>query len=277
MAPVGHAPTQTAPEIIAEAEQWYAQYDGSNSSSNTDGMSQSQLYQLLAQIGIRYLETSVEPDMLRAWLRLGYPLIVGGAESSFHDLALGGNIPYPWRPLGGHFIVLTGVNHDGNYLVRDSANITDQVSLRPGPRTYDSAQMQLFGATVIVPPWLPAPPADFDPRKQPTDALPPGWRDDGLTLIAPNGHKVVRGFRDYVLSHAWHPENVPLQEEQGRDPLEESNPSLGGGTQQIFNWTMLEWTPARGVFIAWIGQELLHLRADKAALAAQVADLEARL
>jgi hypothetical protein len=70
---------------------------------------------------------------------------------------------------------------------------------------------------------------------------------------------------------------MPLQEEIGHNPLEESNPSLGGGTQQVFRWTMLEWTPSRGVFIAWIGQEFLKIRSDNTALQAQVAGLETRL
>jgi hypothetical protein len=39
MSPVGQPPTQTAQEMIAEAEQWYAQFDGDNSMRNMDGMS----------------------------------------------------------------------------------------------------------------------------------------------------------------------------------------------------------------------------------------------
>ncbi|HLX57746.1 MAG TPA: hypothetical protein VKR83_12035 [Ktedonobacteraceae bacterium] len=280
MSPVGQHPTQTAQEMIAEAEAWYAQYDGDNSMRNMDGMSLQQLYNLLAQIGLRFQASATNSEMLRAWLRLGYPVIVAGAESSFYDLALGDGIPYPWHPSGNHIILLTGVTSDGNFLVRDTANVTDlynPVSLRPGPRRYDAARMQLVSATVIVPTWQPTPPADFDPLKETfVPVIPPGWHDDGVTLSAPNGHKVVLGFRDYVLANHWHPANMPLQEEQGRDPLEESNPTLGAGTQQIFNWTALEWTTARGVFVAWIGQELLRLRADKAALEAQVAALESR-
>ena len=38
MALVGQHPTQTAQEMIAEAEQWYAQFDGDNSTRNMDGM-----------------------------------------------------------------------------------------------------------------------------------------------------------------------------------------------------------------------------------------------
>lgn len=278
MAPAGHRPLQSAQEVIAEAEQWYAQYDGDNSIDNSDGMSLQQLYDLLVQIGLHFQATILDKEMLRAWLRLGYPVIVAGVESSFFDMALGDTVPYPWRPSGNHIIVLSGVTSDGNFLTRDTANVTnlyDPNSLRPGPRVYDAARMQLVSATVVVPSWLPRPAAGFDPRKaQPAPHIPAGWQDDGTTLIAPNGHKVVRGFRAYILANAWHPENFPLQEEVGLTPLEEANLALGGGTQQVFRWTALEWTPARGVFVAWIGQELLRLRADKAALTAQVAELE---
>src|SRR6185437_9029824 len=38
MAPVGQVATQTVAEMIAEAEQWYAQVNGDASISNTDGM-----------------------------------------------------------------------------------------------------------------------------------------------------------------------------------------------------------------------------------------------
>jgi hypothetical protein len=281
MSPVGHPPLQTIQEMIAEAEGWYAQDDGSNSIDNSDGMSLQQLYSLLTQIGLPYLATDLEAEMLRAWLRLGYPVIVALAEQSVRDLALGDIVPYPWHPEGNHILVLTGVTSNGNFLARDPANVTDlydPASLRPGPRAYDAAAMLLVSATVVVPAWLPVPPQGFDPRKkQAALAIPAGWQDDGITLSAPNGHKVVRGFREYILTHAWHPENVPLQEEAGRAPLEESNSSLGDGTQQVFNWAMLEWTPSRGVFIAWIGRELLQLRADKDALNRQVSELEAKI
>ncbi|HJT56022.1 MAG TPA: hypothetical protein VJ761_05980 [Ktedonobacteraceae bacterium] len=281
MAQVGHHPTQTASQMIAEAEQWYAQYDGNNSISNTDGMSLQQLYKLLAQIGLHYVPGGLDTATPRAWLHFGYPILAAGLETSFYDMGLGDVVPYPWHPTGNHIIVLTGVASDGNFLVRDTANVTNLYNpntLRPGPRKYDAAKMRLVSATVIVPPWLPTPPADFDPTKEKfVPIIPAGWHDDGVTLTAPNGHKVVHGFRDYVLKNHWQPGNLPLQEETGRNPLEESNPSLGAGTQQVFRWTMLEWTPSRGVFIAWIGQEFLKIRGDNAALQAEVADLESKL
>lgn len=274
MAPVGQPPTQTVAEMIAEAEQWYTQYDGRNTPSNENGMTLQQLYNLIVQIGLHFQATSTAAPMLRAWLKLGYPVIVAGAETGFHDLELGDAVPYPWKPIFSHIIVLTGVTADGNFLVRDVANVSnlnDPHALRPGPRTYDAQRMQLSSATVVVPPWKARPPAGFDPSQNDfVPAIPTGWHDDGVTLTAPNGHTVVMGFRRYVLTQHWDAENLPLQEENARNPLEETNLSLGSGTQQIFNWTTLEWTSTHGVFVGWTGPELLKLRAENAALQAQL-------
>jgi hypothetical protein len=96
-----------------------------------------------------------------------------------------------------------------------------------------------------------------------TVGVPAGWRDDGKTLTAPNGMNVVLGFRDYILSHPWDAGDWPLEAEHAQNPLEISNTSLGGGTQQVFRYSMLGWTGARGVFKEWMGQELLATRALK--------------
>jgi hypothetical protein len=154
--------------MIAEAEQWYAQYNGNDASNNLNGMTLQQLYDLVVQIGLHFQATSIDPHVLRAWLALGYPVIVAGAETGFYDLALGDVVPYPWTPSGSHIIVLTGVAADGNFLVRDTANVTDlnnPNTLRPGPRKYDAQRMQLLSATVIVPPWKVRPPVGFDPTQ----------------------------------------------------------------------------------------------------------------
>src|SRR5258708_2680509 len=206
--------------------------------------------------------------------------MVGGGGAGFYDMGLGDSVPYPWTPAGSHILVLTGVAVDGNFLVRDAANVTDlndSNSLRPGPRKYDAQRLQLLSATAVVPPWRPRPPAGFDPTQSNfVPVIPTGWRDDGTTLSAPNGHRVVLGFRHYVLTQSWDTTNLPLQEENGRSPLEESNPALGAGTQQIFTHTMLEWTPRRGVFEGNMGPELLQLRADLATLQKQIANLQAQ-
>lgn len=279
MAPVGQTPLQTVAEMIAEAEQWYAQDNGDDALSNTNGMTLQELYDLIVQIGLHFQASSTEAPALRAWLRLGYPVIVAGEETGFYDLGLGDVVPYPWTPGGSHMLVLTGVTADGNFLVRDPANVTSLTNpnaLRPGPRKYDARRLQLSSATAVVPPWLPRPPAGFDPiGRDFIPVIPTGWLDDGTTLTAPNGHRVVLGFRRYVLTQSWQADDLPLQEENGRSPLEVSNPSLGSGTQQIFTRTMLEWTPKRGVFVAGMGAELLQARADLAALQKQLASLQA--
>jgi len=107
--------------------------------------------------------------------------------------------------------------------------------------------------------------------------IPANWHDDGTTLTAPNGVKVVHGFRDYVLAHNWDSANVPLKEEFGTSLLESSNPSLGGGTQQLFNWTMLGYTAARGVFVEWGVRELAFCRQQVQLKAAQIGALDAQI
>ena len=107
--------------------------------------------------------------------------------------------------------------------------------------------------------------------------IPTGWTDDGTTLTAPNGVKVVKGFRDYVLNNAWHRDNYPLAAEFGAAPLEASNPGLGTGTQQLFRWSMLGWTASGGVIFEWLGQELAFCRQQVQQKAAQIAQLQAEL
>jgi hypothetical protein len=224
--------------------------------------------------------SSTDAPTLRAWLNLSYPVLVAGAETGFYDIGPGDIVPYPWTPSGSHIIVLTGVTADGNFWVRDAANVTDLSNpnaLRLGPRKYDARRLQLSSATAVVPPWKPRPPAGFDPTQSDfVPVVPTNWRDDGATLTAPNGHRVVLGFRRYVLTQTWGATNLPLQEENGRSPLEESNPALGSGTQPIFTRTMLEWTAKRGVFEGWMGPEILQLRAEIAALQTQIAQQQAQ-
>ena len=177
---VGKPPVQSVAAMISEAETWYAQYNDDNSASNDAGMGLQQLYDLIVQVGLHFQAIEIDIDLIRAWIRAGYPVIVTGAETGMYDLGLGDVVPYPWRPAGNHIIVLTGVTRNGDFLVRDSANCTDlfdPTSLRPGPRTYDPHWMQLISATVVVPPWLPRPPANFDPRKEQfVPDVPNGWQ-----------------------------------------------------------------------------------------------------
>jgi hypothetical protein len=89
--------------------------------------------------------------------------------------------------------------------------------------------------------------------------VPQGWHDDGHTLTAPNKVTVVDGFRQWILTHDWDAGNIPLLGATGLTPVEQGNPSLGGGTVQPFRTSVLVWTQKRGVYEMWTGQEWLAL------------------
>jgi hypothetical protein len=109
--------------------------------------------------------------------------------------------------------------------------------------------------------------------------VPSGWRDDGATLTAPNGHRVVRGFRDYIIrpESLWNPSDQPLEEEREVAPyVEHHNHALGAGSRQLFLRTILRWnTPAEGVKESDAGAELQACEAELAAGQAQLAALQA--
>lgn len=261
MAPPGKPPTKNAAWITANALTWYAQFDGNNGAGNMSGMSLAQLYALLGQVGLHYQAIAMNASAIRGWLAAGYPVIVAVAETAVHDIELGRN-PYPWTPSGSHVIVLTGLD-GSNFLVRDSANIAPPNSLRPGPRRYDATILVsgLVSATVAVPPWKPRPASANPPtptQEKPMSKIPDGWKDTGSELIAPNGIKVIRGFRDHVLNYpnGWSSSDWPLEAEQGLSVVELALHS-GEGTRQIFRTKMLVWYAARGVLEAWVGAELL--------------------
>ncbi len=90
--------------------------------------------------------------------------------------------------------------------------------------------------------------------------IPHGWHDDGATLTAPNGVQLQHGFRSYVLSHNWNPENVPLGSERAMSVLLDSDVALGGGSEIIFRESGLIYTAKDGVQVMPIGQELVKSR-----------------
>jgi hypothetical protein len=266
MAQPGEPATLSVQQIIADAEAWYAQYDGSDAASNTAGMTDEQEYELLEQIGLHF--QAIAPDMaqVKAWVSWGYPVLIAVTEASVHDLALGGANPYPWTPRGTHMIFVTGVNSVGQILVRDSANCTslsDPNSLRAGPRTYDASKLQMASATITVPPWRPRP---VSATSLPTAdmQIPDGWSDDmpGATLTAPNGQPVTGDFRLYVLSHAWNPADVPMGPAQSANPVELGFSQADGnnaGTRQVFMYSELAETSTRPLYKASVGREFWTL------------------
>lgn len=106
-----------------------------------------------------------------------------------------------------------------------------------------------------------------------TMAVPAGWKDANNILTAPNGIPVAFGFRDYILKIGWDPNNWPLTREYSTNPIEQSNPGLGGGSAQEFRWKRLTYAQGR-VFEGWIGQELAWYQKMLPQLTGQVAQLK---
>jgi hypothetical protein len=95
----------------------------------------------------------------------------------------------------------------------------------------------------------------------PMAGVPAGWTDDGITLTAPNGTKVVQGFRTHVLQ-GWEPDNYPLAAQYHASPLEPGNSSIGDGDRQDFRYRSLGYTARMGVYRIWTGQDLASLKSD---------------
>ena len=100
--------------------------------------------------------------------------------------------------------------------------------------------------------------------------IPSGWHDDGTTLLAPNGVAVVKGFREWVLTHPWDANDLPLAVERVLPSIEPGNPSIGAGARQNFRLTSLGWTPSKSVYVIWVGQDIVALEAQVAQLQAQL-------
>jgi len=108
-------------------------------------------------------------------------------------------------------------------------------------------------------------------------AIPDGWHDDGETLTAPNGVPVIHGFRDWVLSHAWNPDDWPLVPEYHTEDVGNDG-THGGGAQQEFRYSALGWTPAsKDPFPLWIGSMWRQSQDRLAAAQQQIATLKQQI
>lgn len=282
MAQVGKPPTLNAQQITDQAETWYARDHGDNTSSNTDGMSVQEEYDLLVHLGLHYQSLPLDMNNIKAWLTVGYPVVVAIEETSVYDLDLGSN-PYPWTPAGNHVILLTGLS-GGNVLARDSANcqdLNDPTSLRPGPRHYDASQLSLVSATIVVPPWMNRP-IGQTPKEGFIMPVPTGWTDDKTKLTSPGGHYAVGGMRTHILNANWDANDVLLEEEQQVKQVELHNAN-NPGARQLSRNRLLVYTKANGVQESAAGLEIAEcyrqIVASSALLAAaqaQVATLQAQ-
>lgn len=105
--------------------------------------------------------------------------------------------------------------------------------------------------------------------------IPSGWTDNGTTLTAPNGIPIQYGFRAYILSHQWDPQNGPLEAEYHADPVQYHNVALGAGQRQCFRDGLLWWTQEKGViYEPYMGLEVNVCYQKIAALQAAIDGLK---
>jgi hypothetical protein len=183
------------------------------------------------------------------------------------------SLPYNEKGVYGHFVAFGGIDSDMGYLVGngDDVNALGGKGIIPC-RWYGWNQLaaaEINGMIAI--------------RKVSATTvatnIPTGWKDDGKTLVAPNGVPVVKGFRDYVLAHSWDANNWPLAAEKvvASGSFEPGNAAIGPGSRQDFRLTSLGWTQARNVYMIYVGQDIRALEQQLAAANALVAQLEQEL
>jgi hypothetical protein len=180
----------------------------------------------------------------------------------------------------GHFVALGGVDSDLGYLV-GNGDTTDALGGHGIIPTRWHGWNELAAAEIN----------GMIALEKVTEAnvstIPTGWKDDGKTLVAPNGVPVVMGFREYVLAHSgenggengWDANNWPLAAERviTSGSIEPGNAAIGPGSRQDFRLTSLGWTQSRNVYVIYVGQDIRALEQQLAAANAHVAQLEAQL
>ena len=187
------------------------------------------------------------------------------------------------RNLHYHFIMIAGW-HPGGHSARANRDLPPGWWCADGDNFDVGDVLQFYPDNVLaasrpcaamaVYPRVQFPPTGGGPGG---NSVPTSWKDDGKTLTAPNGHVVVLGFRDHILSRSWPSDNVPLESERHVTSLEWQNPGLGAGERQVFQRTALRWSAATGVQEITLGPELLAVESRLAAAGQQLADLEKQL
>lgn len=208
-------------------------------------------------------------------------IAIGGFDNYINLRLAGGGDPWQWPDDGdyaahnqgeGHVLLIVGYDTAKQVVV-----VHDPLRADPSgqPADYSWAGFQAAGfhdLCEVHGPALPLAEGSGGPQTEGSESvgIPEGWHDDGTTLTAPNGVVVVKGFREWVLTHPWDHDDYPLAVERVLPSIEPGNPSIGAGSRQDFRMTSLGWTTSRNVYKIWVGQDIT-------ALQAQVAKLEAQL
>lgn len=187
-----------------------------------------------------------------------------------------------------YFLHMTGVNVQTGQHLPAGAHIGPSGGMQPGAGGWAHVEFGLFHNPAYASRyWGFVTGSTLDPtpviqalRNGEHTMIPAGWTDDGTTLKAPNGVPVVRGFRQFVLAQPnWAANDWPLKPEQvvTTGSIEPGNASIGPGSRQDFRLGSLGWTQSRGVYVIYVGQDIIALEDELAAANTRVAQLQQQL
>ena len=177
-------------------------------------------------------------------------------------------LPGNERRVQWHFVACVGIDDNLGYLICNG----DEVPFDGTPNWVRWPQLLAAKPVAIV---------EYMKVGAPVisiDGIPHGWLDVNGVLKAPNGHTVVRGFRQYLLSHAdfFTVLGQPVDEEYASDNVGLDN-SRGPGDVQLFERGGLGYTEKDNVFPLWTGL-MASLAIDEIAqLKAEITKLQAAM
>lgn len=200
---------------------------------------------------------------IHTWLRQGYPVIatIPSQWGTAHDMA---TLAYP--PFSTHVVCFYGEIAGGLEAMNPWGGFSHQGSDEYWQGRLCEGQIWAVVREASV------------PQTQASN-VPTGWTDDGVTLKAPDGTPIAKGFRDYVLSHGWVANNTPMGPERviTSGSIEYGNSKVGPGSRQDFRFCSLGWTQAWGVYVIAVGQDITALVGQLSAAQAQIAALQAQI
>ncbi len=201
-------------------------------------------------------------------------IAIGGFNDYVNLRLSNGENPYKWNdPHGlGHVLLIVGYDTEKQVVV-----VHDPLRADPGGQPADYSWAGFVAAQFHDLCEVQGAALPLAEGSESVSSIPDGWHDDGTTLTAPNGVVVVKGFREWVLAHAWDAIDLPLAVERTLASVEPGNPSIGAGSRQDFRMTSLGWTTSKNVYKIWVGQDIVALEEQVAKLEAQVKGIAATL